>query len=74
MNANLIKVVSIVCDNLTDSELVTLNLVAQLDQSPHNRIFDYKKVESLFTEQNGTRMHEETKIALTEIVILRLGG
>lgn len=66
-------IVSLTCNELTDIELAVLNNVAQLDQSPHNRLFDYEKVKELFTERDGTRMHEETKIALAAVVIKRLG-
>ncbi len=66
------KVVSLVCDELGDMELNVLSLVAQLDQDPHNRLFNYDKVESLFTENNGTKMHRETKLVLSAVVNDRL--
>ncbi len=66
-------IVSIVCDQLTDLELAVLNNVAQLDQSPFNRLFDYGKVASLFTEAEGTRMHDATKEMLAKCVMERLG-
>lgn len=65
--------VSIACDELTDLELAVLNNVVQLGGSPHDRIFDYEAVKGLFTEENGTRMHEETKLALESVVASRLG-
>lgn len=70
---NMNKVVHQVCKDLSDLELAVLNNVAQLDQSPYNRNFAYEKVKTLFTEQDGSRMHEETKAALSRIVIHRLG-
>jgi hypothetical protein len=68
MQANMAAVVQ----DLTDEELAALNLCAQLDQDPHGRIFDYKKVSSLFTE-NG-KMHTATKEALARVVNHRLAG
>jgi hypothetical protein len=65
--------VYLVCSHLTDDELAALNLVAQLNMDPHNRVFDYNRVAHLFTERNGTRMHEETKNALARVVNMRLG-
>ncbi len=72
MKTMMVNIVSSTCDELTNAELAVLNIVAMLDQSPHNRLFDYKKVKSLFTENDGTRMHEETKSALVAIVNSRL--
>jgi hypothetical protein len=60
-------------NDLSDIELAVLNNVAQLDQDPHGRLFDYEKVKELFTERNGERMHEETKVALADVVNIRLG-
>ncbi len=59
-------------NELSDTELAVLNIVAQTDQSPHEKIFDYANVEHLFTENDGTRMHPETKIALAAVVQSRL--
>lgn len=69
----MILTASLTCDELTDLELSALNLVAQLGGSPHGRIFDYEKVKSLFTDAEGTRMHDETKLALAAVVDSRLG-
>jgi hypothetical protein len=65
--------VKLICNNLTDDELAALNLVAQLDSNPHKRAFDFEKVAPLFTQHNGTRMHDETKKALAAVVRARLG-
>ncbi len=65
--------VTLTCDELSDIELAVLNNTAQLDQDPHDRLFDYDKVKGLFTEHNGIRMHKETKIALANVVNIRLG-
>ena len=64
--------VAVITDELSDDELAVLNIVAQFDQNPHGRKFDYKLVEGLFTENNGTKMHSETKIALANVVNSRL--
>lgn len=64
--------VKMTCDALTDLELAALNLVAQTDQDPRDRVFDYQQVKGLFTESGGTRMHEMTKMALAKIVNERL--
>jgi len=63
--------VDITTKDLTDLELAELNNVVQLDMDPHGRIFDYDKVEALFTI-NGVRTHEETKAALAMVVNRRL--
>lgn len=57
---------------LTNLELAALNIVAQLNEDPRGRLFDYEKVKGLFTEDNGTRMHVETKMALAIVVNERL--
>lgn len=67
------SVVLLICDKLTDEELIALSLVAQFGGSPHGREFDYEKVKSLFTEANGTKMHDETKLALAVVVNKRFG-
>ncbi len=68
----IIAIVDIVTEELTTLELAVLNNVAQLDMDPHGRAFDYDKIESLFTEKTGSRMHEETKVALAAVVNQRL--
>lgn len=57
---------------LSNEELIVLNIVAQTDQDPRNRKFDYKLVKGLFTENSGTKMHSETKVALAAVVESRL--
>jgi hypothetical protein len=66
------SIVNFVCANLSDLELVEIDIVAQADQDPRNRLFDYNKVSSLFTEAGGTRMHQETKDSLARVVLSRL--
>jgi hypothetical protein len=64
--------VNVATKELTDLELAALNNVAQVNMDPRGRIFDYDDVKHLFTEMNGTRMHEETKRALALVVNRRL--
>jgi hypothetical protein len=63
--------VYLIVKQLSDVELAVLNNIAQTDMDPHDRLFDYETVKSLFVE-DGMRMHTETKIALAEIVNQRL--
>lgn len=72
MRQIMVTTVGVVTDELTDLELATLNNVAQLNMDPHDRVFDYDKVKALFTEGDGTRMHKETRLALSIIVNWRL--
>jgi hypothetical protein len=65
-------VVSLACENLTDEELIALNLAVALEIDPRNTL-GYDKVSSLFSEESsGTRMHPVTKEAFTLIVRERL--
>ena len=73
MNKAMYAVVALICKDLTDIELAVLNNVAQTDSNPKGRLFDYKRVRNLFTEDNGTKMHDETKNALAAVVLRRLG-
>lgn len=66
--------VATIVHGLTDAELRALNLCAQLDTSPHGRLFDYDTVAPLFTVANGTRMEQATKEALARVVAERFGG
>jgi hypothetical protein len=68
------KTVYVCTRNLTDDELLVLSTVAITDADPHGRLFDYEKVAHLFTQDNGTRMHEETKVALFRVVSTRFQG
>ncbi len=64
--------IAVTTDDLSDIELTVLSIVAQTDQDPRGRKFNYDAVEHLFTENDGTRMHSETKIALAAVVEARL--
>ena len=72
MKLSMAAIVDMATEELTDLELAILNNVAQLGMDPHDRAFDYEEVKSLFTEKDGTRMHEETKAALAAVVNRRL--
>lgn len=74
VQAILASTVAMYTDQLTDLELAVLNNVAQTDDDPHGRLFDYSKVAGLFSEAGGVRMHAETKEALARVVLARLGG
>jgi hypothetical protein len=62
----------LITNELSNDELLALNLVATLDTDPRNRLFDYEKVSPLFTEAGGLKMHSEIKRALSQIVTQRL--
>lgn len=72
MTKEMYTVVAVVCKDLSDIELAVLNNVAQCDFNPKGRLFDYDRVKHLFTEDNGTKMHSETKDALAAVVLRRL--
>lgn len=59
------------CDKLTDYELAAINLCAQFGTNP-KKLEGYEKVSHLFTEQDGTKAHEDVKGALTQVVLKRL--
>jgi hypothetical protein len=64
--------VKIVCDDLTDAELVALSVPVMLGVSP-KQCRGYGKARSLFTEQKETRMHEVTRTVFLSIASERLG-
>lgn len=74
MNNYLVAVIKMLCDDLTDLELATLNTVLQLEENPHDRVFDYEKVASIFTENDGLKAHDETKRIVGHITLDRLGN
>lgn len=67
----LIPIVSAATADLTDAELVALNDAAQIGRDPHS-IDGYSEISDLFTENGGTRMHRETRIALAAVTLSRL--
>ncbi len=59
--------------SFSSQELAALyNTVTFPGASPKDKLFDYEKVEHLFTEDNGMRMHAETIEALGVVVNMRL--
>jgi hypothetical protein len=67
----LIPIVSVATEDLTDAELVALNDAAQAGRDPR-LIGSYPKIGDLFTENGGSRMHRETRIALAAVTLSRL--
>jgi hypothetical protein len=63
----------IAIQDLTDGELAGLNLTAQFGLDPRG-LPHYEKIRHLFTEENGTRMHDQAKETLYRAVLQRLGG
>lgn len=73
MKQIMIAAANMVCDELTDSELAGVGMVGLLGSDPRAKRW-YEKAKPLFTEQNGTRMHEVTREAVSRIIDARLGG
>jgi len=70
-SALLIPIVSAATEDLTAAELTTLNEAVQAGRDPHS-ISGYLKISDLFTENGGTRMHRETRVALAAVTLSRL--
>lgn len=58
-NQIMAKSVRLVTNQLTDDELVAINMAGLLGTNPVG-VMGYEKARTLFTEQNGTRMHSLT--------------
>ncbi len=67
----LIPIVSAATEGLTAAELAALNEAVQTGHDPHS-IDSYPKISDLFTENGGTHMHRETRIALAAVTLSRL--
>jgi hypothetical protein len=67
----LIPIVSEAAEDLTDAELAALNEAVQTGRDPHS-IGGYPKISDLFTENGGSRMHRETRVALAAVTLSRL--
>jgi hypothetical protein len=65
--------VAVALAELSDSELLALNMVRLMDMNPRGRSFDYDRVAFLFTDDNGTKMHAVTSQAVAQYVARRLG-
>jgi len=71
MNPYTYTIVANICSKLTDDELDSLYLCVMSNQNPKDKLFVYEKVELLFTERSGLRVHNDVKEALGEIVLER---
>jgi hypothetical protein len=67
----LIPIVGLATADLTDAELFALNEAAQAGRDPH-AISGYSQMSDPFTEDNGRRMHRETRRALAAVTLARL--
>jgi hypothetical protein len=67
----LIPLVSAATEDLSAAELAALNEAVQTGRDPH-AISGYPKISDLFTENGGTRMHRETRVALAAVTLSRL--
>ena len=70
-----IAVANITIDNLTDDELLALNICAQLDTDPR-QVMGYERLgHALFTDNSSTypRVHDLTRQALSMAMDERFG-
>ena len=67
----LIPIVWAATEDLTEAELIALNDAAQAGRDPH-AIGGYPGISDLFTEDGGSHMHRETRIALAAVTLSRL--
>jgi hypothetical protein len=67
----LIPIVSAAAEDLTEAELVAFNEAVQTGRDPH-ALDGYTQLRDLFTENGGSRMHRETRIALAAVTLSRL--
>jgi hypothetical protein len=67
----LIPIVSVATEDLTEVELVALNEAVQTGCDPHS-LGSYTQLNELFTENGGSRVHRETRIALAAVTLSRL--
>jgi hypothetical protein len=64
--------VGVTCSKLTDIELNSIYMCALLGMNP-DQVGGYDRIKSLFTEDNGTRMHQTTLDALGVVWESRCG-
>jgi hypothetical protein len=67
----LIPIVSAATEDLTYAELAALNEAVQTGRDPQS-LGSYPKISDLFTIEDGTRMHRETRVALAAVTLSRL--
>ncbi len=65
------NLVAVAMKELDDGELTDLNLTVLFGYDPRTKPW-YEKVKHLFDQENGTKMHEETKNALASVVLRRM--
>lgn len=66
MNTTIYAATKMAMKELTHDELLAMNLCILMGSNPVGRL-GYDKIKTLFTEDNGTRMHAETKEAFLSI-------
>jgi hypothetical protein len=67
----LIPIVQTATEDLNDAELAALNEAIQMGCDPR-LLSGYAQLRDLFTENGGSRMHRETRIALAAVTLSRL--
>jgi hypothetical protein len=67
----LIPIVSAATEDLNDAELAALNEAVQTGHNPRS-LSRYAQLRDLFTENGGSRMHRETRVALAAVTLSRL--
>jgi hypothetical protein len=67
----LIPILSAATEDLDDAELAALNEAVQTDRKPR-LLSGYAQLRDLFTENGGSRMHRETRVALAAVTLSRL--
>ncbi len=72
MDTKILTSVAMACRSLSDEQLNALNICMILNTDPHGRLFDYETVKHLFTENNGTRAHNEVKESVEYLTFQRL--
>ena len=58
--------------NLTYDELIAINLAIKLNNPDIKNVIGYEKIKTLFTENNGTKVHSLVEEAIDREVIKRL--
>jgi hypothetical protein len=72
MNTGIYIGVKMFADRLTDEELAAIGMAALLKMPPQE-VSGYEKMKSLFTQNGGIEMHDESIAALGVIIQKRLG-
>jgi hypothetical protein len=67
----LIPIVRTATEDLTEAELVAFNDAVQAGCDPRS-LDGYIQLRDLFTENGGSHMHHETRVALAAVTLSRL--